>query len=82
MNSQTLTAAKQVGESLALLVEDLARRFEEGESVNVEAIIARHPEHETALRQLLPAMAALAQFGNSNGAPLALDPLAGATDET
>ncbi|MEX2139362.1 MAG: protein kinase [Pirellulales bacterium] len=80
-DTQTLIAPPQAGESLALVVEELARRFEEGEAVDAAAFIARYPQHETALAQLLPAMAALAQFGNSNGAALALDPLAGVTDE-
>ena len=80
--TQTLIAAPQTGDSLALIVDDLARRFEDGEAIDIEAIIALHPEHEPALRQLLPAMAALAHFGDSNGAALSLDPLAGATDET
>jgi serine/threonine protein kinase len=80
-DTQTLIAPPQTGESLALAVEELARRFEEGEAVDAAAFIARYPQHETALAQLLPAMAALAQFGNSNGAALTLDPLAGVTDE-
>jgi serine/threonine protein kinase len=83
-DTQTLIASpsRRTGsESLAMVVDELTRRFEEGEAVDADEFIARYPQHDTALRQLLPTMAALAQFGNSNGAAVALDPLAGATDE-
>jgi serine/threonine protein kinase len=68
-------------ESLALLVEDLARRVEAGEPIDAEAFLETHAEHEHALRQLLPAIVALAEFGNSQGAQGAVDPLAGVTDD-
>jgi serine/threonine protein kinase len=79
--TQTLIAEPQTCDSLALVIDELARVFEAGEAVDTEAFIARYPQHEASLRQLLPAMAALAHFGDSNGAAIALDPLAGATDE-
>jgi hypothetical protein len=59
-DTQTLIPAPQTGESLAMVVDELARRFEEGEAVDADAFIARYPQHEEALKQLLLPMYRLA----------------------
>src|SRR5215471_9508972 len=50
---------------LAEVVEEFTNRLQAGESVDVEAYAQRHPEHAERLRQLLPALALLAEVGRS-----------------
>jgi serine/threonine-protein kinase len=48
------------------LVESLTARLQAGERLDVEEIARRHPEHADRLRRLLPALAILADFGDSS----------------
>ncbi len=50
---------------LAELVDELARRFQVGEALDLEAYLAQHPEHAHELRELLPALALLADLGRA-----------------
>jgi serine/threonine protein kinase len=47
------------------LVDEIAERVQAGEAVDVEAYLAAYPGHADRLRQLLPAVEALAGFGSS-----------------
>jgi serine/threonine protein kinase len=49
------------------LVDDLARRMREGESVDLEAFLAEHAHHAHALRELFPALELLAQMSVVEG---------------
>ena len=50
------------------LVDEIAKRTQAGELVDVEAYIAAHPGHAERLRKLLPAVEALAELGHSAAA--------------
>jgi WD40 repeat protein/serine/threonine protein kinase len=54
---------------LAALLEQLASRIQTGEPIDMEAVARDHPEHADQLRELLPAMALLANLSKSD-APL------------
>jgi serine/threonine protein kinase/uncharacterized protein HemY len=63
---------------VAELIEDLANRVQAGEAIDVEAVIAAHPEHAEPLRRLLPAIEVLADLGRSASAGGAAPPRADA----
>ena len=48
----------------AQVVEDLIDKLQAGES-DIESFIAQHPEHEAALRRLLPALQMMADLSQS-----------------
>ena len=50
---------------VVILVEELIVRAQSGESVDVQAFLAEHPEHANRLRTLLPTLQVLAEFGQS-----------------
>jgi serine/threonine-protein kinase len=50
---------------LDALVEEVANRLEAGDAVDLEAIARRDPERAEVLRQLLPAMAMMADLGRT-----------------
>jgi tetratricopeptide (TPR) repeat protein/serine/threonine protein kinase len=66
-----------VSSALAELVDRLAARVQAGERIDLEAVLAEHPEHAEQLRRLLPAVGALdelsrsARPGQSGAAPAA-----------
>src|SRR5262245_31492609 len=47
---------------LAKLMGDVAERLRVGEAVDLEAVIGEHPQYAEQLRQLFPAVAALAEL--------------------
>jgi eukaryotic-like serine/threonine-protein kinase len=49
----------------ANLCEQVTARLQAGEAVDLEALCRDHPQHEAALRQLLPALRALAELSAS-----------------
>ncbi len=49
------------------LVDDLARRMRENESVDLDAFVAEHSEHADALRKLVPALELLAHLSVAEG---------------
>ena len=51
--------------ALGDLMDELARRLQAGETVDVEAVIRDHPDHAEPLRRLLPAAQVLAELGQS-----------------
>jgi serine/threonine protein kinase len=51
--------------ALENLLEEVAGRLEAGETVDVEAFAAAHPEHADQLRRVLPTMLVLAELGRS-----------------
>ncbi|HEY7312281.1 MAG TPA: tetratricopeptide repeat protein [Gemmataceae bacterium] len=60
------SAPSQTGEALlAEIIDEFTNRLQAGEAVEVESYIQRHPEHAERLRQLLPALALLAEVGRS-----------------
>jgi eukaryotic-like serine/threonine-protein kinase len=50
---------------LAEVAEELTRQLQAGVAVDVEAYVARHPEHAGPIRHLLPALERLADLGRS-----------------
>jgi hypothetical protein len=50
---------------LTELIDEVSQKLEAGESVDLEAFIASHPERADALRLVLPALAVLADLGRS-----------------
>src|SRR5262249_30071671 len=50
---------------LAEVVEEFTNRLQAGEVVEVESYLGRYPQHAERLRQLLPALALLADLGHS-----------------
>jgi hypothetical protein len=51
--------------TLYVLLDEFSNRLQQGEDVDVESFIARHPEHADDLRRLLPAARALANLAGS-----------------
>src|SRR5438067_8870757 len=54
---------------LAELVEEVTDRLQAGESVDLEALAARHPGRADELRRLLPALEMLAAAGGGRDGP-------------
>ncbi|MHB1426376.1 MAG: serine/threonine protein kinase [Gemmataceae bacterium] len=54
---------------LAEVIEEFTNRVHAGELVDVESYLDKHPEHGERLRQLLPALALLADLGASQSPP-------------
>src|SRR6516225_2918126 len=52
---------------LADLVEELTKKLQAGEPVDLDAVAVRHPDRAEQLRQLLPAIRMLAEFGSLAG---------------
>src|SRR5262249_30221350 len=67
-------SARNSGGAVALgaLIDDLAGRMQAGESVDVEAVLAGHPDQADELRQLLPALQLLADVASAGGAGRAM----------
>jgi hypothetical protein len=51
--------------ALSARVEEIANRFQAGEPVDVEAYLGEHPAQADQLREVLPALQALAELGRS-----------------
>ncbi|MCH7687210.1 MAG: hypothetical protein IH899_11095, partial [Planctomycetes bacterium] len=47
------------------LVEEITRRLQAGESVDIEAYVQKHPEHAERLLQVFPALEVLADLESS-----------------
>jgi serine/threonine protein kinase len=65
----TLAGADAPGVSefeFAALIERLTAKIQDGESVALEQILREFPQHEERLRQLFPAIRALADMGSSS----------------
>ncbi|MFO0846311.1 MAG: protein kinase [Gemmataceae bacterium] len=60
-------SASRAGGVLADLVEEITNRLQAGETVNVEAYAALHPEHAEELRKLIPTLGALAAWSGGSG---------------
>src|SRR5262245_58826722 len=54
---------------LARIVGEVAERFRVGESVAVESVIRQHPQYAEQLRELFPAVAALAELDATQAHP-------------
>jgi serine/threonine protein kinase len=69
MNAADVTASTD--HALAELVERYTARLQAGEPVDLESLVAAHPEHAERLRRLLPALQALAALERtaSHGGP-------------
>jgi serine/threonine protein kinase len=63
------------------LLEAFAARLDTGETLDVEAFAAAHPEHAEQLRRVLPTMLLLADLGRSACGAGAAPPLAGSDSE-
>ena len=63
--------AAEVDEALGALIDELTDRLQAGEAVDLEACVRLHPEHESQIRGLLPALELMAALGRSadGGAP-------------
>ncbi|MEX2137727.1 MAG: serine/threonine-protein kinase [Pirellulales bacterium] len=61
------TATRSTGVSLPDLIEELTAQIEAGELVDFEAFYAEHAQYEAQLRELAPALVALADLGQSAG---------------
>jgi hypothetical protein len=56
--------ANDVGEEdLARLIDDFAERIRRGEALDWVSCLKAHPRHAEALKQLAPAIEALAKYG-------------------
>jgi hypothetical protein len=51
-------------EELARLVDELAERLRRGESLDWPACLKKNPRYAEALRELAPAIEAMAKYGN------------------
>jgi serine/threonine protein kinase/tetratricopeptide (TPR) repeat protein len=51
--------------ALGALIDELAARMQAGEPVDIDAVLAEHPEQADELRQLLPALQLLADVASS-----------------
>jgi serine/threonine protein kinase len=58
-------AATDLDQELANLLEQVTRDLQDHGSVDVEALAEAHPQHAHRLRELLPAMQAIADLGHS-----------------
>ena len=63
MTSGSQTNVVATIELIAELVEEYCQRIEAGDSADPASFAALHPEHAAALRELLPAAAAMAALG-------------------
>jgi serine/threonine protein kinase/Flp pilus assembly protein TadD len=60
-----VSPSRDVDRALADLVEEIARKLQAGESVDVDAYLRRHPDYAGQLSGLLPAIQVLADLGQS-----------------
>src|SRR5262245_42708134 len=51
--------------SLADLLEAVAERVQQGEALDIEALVREHPEHAAPLQRLLPAVRVMAELARS-----------------
>src|SRR5262249_54553275 len=58
--------------TLAVIVERITARLQAGESLDVDELIAEHPEYSDRLRELVPALHLLADASRPGGPPLTL----------
>jgi WD40 repeat protein/serine/threonine protein kinase len=58
-------------DSIALLVEEMTAKLQAGEAIDVDAVLAAHPEDAEQLRRLLPALMLLAEISQSGNGPAA-----------
>jgi serine/threonine protein kinase/Flp pilus assembly protein TadD len=64
---ESVGSVSSAASALGRLVDDLARRLQRGEPVDLEAVERDHPEFAGELRSLLPALIALAELSESVG---------------
>src|SRR6516165_218387 len=76
-----IRSATNNGSDLENLLEEFAGRLEAGETLDVEAFAAAHPEHAQQLRRVLPTMLVLADLGRSESGVGAAPPSAGSNSE-
>jgi eukaryotic-like serine/threonine-protein kinase len=55
----------EVDETLGALIDELTDRLQAGEAVDLEACVRLHPEHESQIRGLFPALEMMAALGRS-----------------
>ena len=67
-------ASTSAGASLENLLEEFASRLQAGESVDIAAFAAAHPEQAEQLQRVLPTMVVLADLGHSESAGGAAPP--------
>jgi WD40 repeat protein/serine/threonine protein kinase len=77
----TPAADEEDDETLARIVAEIGEHIEEGETVDQEAYLRRHPEYAGRLRSLWPALVAAADLRRSEGpGGISLDPPSVRTD--
>ena len=59
------TATGDPDSVLGALIDDLADRLQAGQAVDLEACVREHPEHESQIRGLFPALEMMAALGRS-----------------
>ena len=76
-----ILASGEADPILVQLIDELADRLQAGESVDWDSVAREHPEHVERARQMLPAIAAMAELGSVTGRGLSqsLPPQFGAT---
>ncbi|MGP0067370.1 MAG: WD40 repeat domain-containing serine/threonine protein kinase [Isosphaeraceae bacterium] len=55
------------------LIEECTNRLQAGESIDVDELARRHPEHADRLRRLLPSLEMMAEVGRTSLRPLGAD---------
>ncbi len=83
-NEQAATLAGQGEQSLANLLEEVTQALDAGAQVDIDEIVAAHPQHAERLRELMATMLAMASWGRApdskggtGAAPTAGAPLEG-----
>jgi serine/threonine protein kinase/tetratricopeptide (TPR) repeat protein len=69
MTSDAESICRTLNGTEEVLIEDILRRVQAGEAVDVEAVLADHPDFAGELRDMLPVMQLLAAFGGSSSQP-------------
>src|SRR4051812_50165049 len=62
------TAIGDPDSALGALIDALADRLQAGEAVDLEACVRDHPEHESQIRGLFPALEMMAALGRGRSA--------------
>ena len=76
-SSSSLAPSGFVDPALAEIVDEITRRFQTGEEVDLDEYARRHPEWASVLQSLLSPLACVAQFSRTAISPPSSVPFAG-----
>jgi|GEM_PF-6154980 len=66
-SGELIAQGAEQGPSLADLTEEITRRLQMGETVDIEAYVNAHPHCAVSIRELFPTMHDLVELGKSTG---------------